>query len=242
MIEKNDIQTYFEANIEFTGNTLNLIDQILTDQKTNQQSPNKLLGIKYPQYTRMFTDLRFYFPLNKRDKIVNRVYFGLGIPYGNSTSLPYQKRFFSGGASSLRGFQYHTIGPGAHQPENDNFNIEHTGDLKLEGNLEYRFYISKIIKGAVFIDAGNIWLLKENPAKPEGRFQWNTFYEQIAISSGIGIRFDVSFFVLRVDLGFPLRRPYLGKNQQWFIDHFRPGNAEWRKENMVLNLAIGYPF
>ena len=116
------------------------------------------------------------------------------------------------------------------------------GDVKLEMNAEYRFTIYRFLKGAIFADAGNIWLLKSNPSTPGGQFSWSRFYEEIAVGAGIGLRIDVSFFIIRFDLAIPLRKPWLEKNHRWIINQIDFGSPTWRSENLILNVAIGYPF
>ena len=120
--------------------------------------------------------------------------------------------------------------------------IDQRGDIKLEGNIEYRFDIVKIIKGAVFLDAGNIWLIKEDSLRPGGQFNKTRFLKEIAVGTGFGVRFDFNFFVLRFDLAFPLRKPYRDENDRWVIDEIDLSSRTWRRENLILNIAIGYPF
>jgi len=119
--------------------------------------------------------------------------------------------------------------------------IDQRGDIKLEGNAEYRFDIFKALKGAVFVDAGNIWLMRADTLhRPGGEFHASTFLNQIAVGTGVGLRLDFSFFVLRFDLAFPLRKPYL--DDPWVADEIDFGSRAWRKENLIFNIAIGYPF
>jgi len=172
-----------------------------------------------------------------------RVFAGVGKPYGNSTTLPYIKQYFSGGPNSIRAFHINSVGPGTYQQNADNKGfLQLGGEVKLEMNAEYRFNIFKFFKGALFTDAGNVWLLKSNPANTGSPFSFSSFYDEIAVGAGIGLRIDVSFFILRFDLATPLRKPWLEKNQRWVINQINFGNAAWRSENLVLNIAIGYPF
>ena len=153
----------------------------------------------------------------------------------NSTVLPYVEQFFAGGAYSVRGFASRSLGPGSFYDEGSTY-IDQSGDVKLEGNLEYRFGLSKVLKGAVFLDAGNIWLVNEDENRPGSKFTFDTFYQQLAIGTGVGLRFDFNFFVLRTDLGFPLRTPYVEDDSNWLLGS---GKA---LANPMLYLAIGYPF
>jgi outer membrane protein assembly factor BamA len=158
--------------------------------------------------------------------------------------MPYIKQFAIGGSNSIRAFPARSIGPGTYDvlanPSDGNLRfIDQRGDLKLEGNIEYRFDIIKSLKGAMFVDAGNIWLLRDNSnQRPEGKFDKNTFLKQLAVGTGAGLRFDFSFFVLRLDVAFPLRRPAQG----WVTKDIDFGSSSWRGDNIVFNIAIGYPF
>ena len=167
---------------------------------------------------------------------------GAGFAYGNSTELPFIKQFFNGGTNSLRAFRARSIGPGSYKENNTNtFLPDQSGDVKLEFSTEYRFNIYKFLNGAVFADAGNIWLLNDNPNKPNSKFS-KDFMNEIAVGIGVGLRFDFSFLVLRTDFAFPIRKPYLNDGQRWVANEIAFGNAAWRNENIVFNLAIGYPF
>ena len=164
-----------------------------------------------------------------------RMYAGVGLPYLNSDILPYVEQFFSGGAYSIRGFTARTLGPGSFHEEKSSY-IDQSGDLKLEANLEYRFGISRVLKGALFVDAGNIWLINEDERRPGSDFKFNSFLGQLAVGTGVGLRFDFNFFVLRTDLGIPLRTPYLRDDSNWLS-----GSGSLLSSSMFY-LAIGYPF
>ena len=172
-----------------------------------------------------------------------RIFAGAGLPYGNSNELPYIKEFFGGGNNSVRAFLPGFLGPGSYQlPANHSLFIDQTGDIKLEANIEYRFPIAGVLKGAIFTDAGNIWLVNNDTARLGGQFHANTFYHQIAVGSGVGLRVDASYFVLRFDIGVPLRKAYPTDGSYWIINKIEPGSANWRTNNLVLNIGIGYPF
>jgi outer membrane protein assembly factor BamA len=157
--------------------------------------------------------------------------------------LPYTRQFFSGGPSSIRAFGINSVGPGTYNQDNDTIGfLQLGGDVKLEMNAEYRFTIYRFFKGALFADAGNVWLLKSNPSTLSEPFSFSRFASEIAVGAGIGLRVDVSFFVIRFDLAMPLRKPYLPENQRWVIDQIDFGSSTWRRDNLVLNVAIGYPF
>ena len=120
--------------------------------------------------------------------------------------------------------------------------MDEAGDIKLEANIEYRFPIAGVFHGALFLDAGNIWLRKDDASRPGGTFSGSTFLDEIAVGTGFGVRLDLSFFILRFDLAFPLRIPYLQSGERWVVNTIDFGSPSWRKNNLVLNIAIGYPY
>ena len=222
---------YFLAGVSSAGNLLDLFAGI---GKETSERPYEVLNNIYSQHVKLTTDFRYY--LNGFNRtLAMRLYAGLGIPYRNSTVLPYVEQFFSGGAYSIRGFVARSLGPGSYYDDEITY-IDQSGDIKLEANLEYRFGISKITKGAIFIETGNIWLINEDVNRPGSHFSFDTFYKQLAVGTGVGLRFDFNFFVLRTDLGFPLRTPYLKDDKYWFSG----GGGLF--SNSLFYLAIGYPF
>lgn len=235
------VQPYFEGHVEFAGNSLALVNSLGSNGGSNVV--NNIFGVPYAQFSRVFADVRLLYPLAPKTSFVYRFFGGAGLAYGNSDVLPYSRQFYIGGANSLRGFRYHSIGPGsfADTDETDNI-VGHTGDVKLETNLELRFPISGILHGAIFTDAGNIWLLRRNEARPGGEFNVNTFYREIAVSSGFGIRLDASFVVLRLDAGIPIRKPSDGVGLNQIRSIGGPLDFKWYRNNIILNFAIGYPF
>lgn len=240
-------QYFFRGGIDVSGNLLYTLLYFLKDRKATPDQPYKFLSEPFSQYTR--TDLEFRYNLKLDDpgnkSLASRIIVGVGLPYGNSATMPYIKQYFSGGPNSLRAFRTRSLGPGLyHAPDSligKRF-LDQAGDMKLEGNLEYRFTIYKYFKGAVFTDAGNIWLMRRSEGLPGAEFDPSTFYKDIAIGSGVGLRFDISFIVVRLDLATPIRKPYLPEGQRWVVDQIKPGDPSWRKQNLVLNIAIGYPF
>jgi outer membrane protein assembly factor BamA len=219
------------GSISTSGNALDLFTSI---GKNPADRPHTFLGSPYSQYVKLTSDISFFINgLNKT--MVFRLYAGVGLPYRNSTVLPYVEQFFSGGAYSIRGFTSRSLGPGSFYDSESNY-IDQSGDVKLEGNLEYRFGITKLLKGAVFLDAGNIWLVNEEESRPGAKFEFDTFYHQLAIGTGLGLRFDFNFFVLRTDLGFPVRTPYQVDDSNWLIGSGKTFS------NPMFYLAIGYPF
>lgn len=222
---------YFQAGISTSGNALDLFAGMGKDPS---ERPYEFRNNIYSQHLKFTTDLRYYFH-RQNNTLAMRMYAGVGIPYLNSDILPYVEQFFSGGAYSIRGFTARTLGPGSFHEEKSTY-IDQSGDLKLEANLEYRFGISQILKGALFVDAGNIWLTNEDESRPGSDFKFNTFLGQLAVGTGVGLRFDFNFFVLRADLGIPVRTPYVQDDSNWIS-----GSGNILSSSMFY-LAIGYPF
>ncbi|CAN5508978.1 BamA/TamA family outer membrane protein [soil metagenome] len=237
-------QFYFNVSTEIAGNSLSLLNRIISNDKVNSNEPNQFLGVVYSQFAKISIDTRNYINFRKKNKIALRLYAGLGKAYGNSDILPYSKQFFSGGPNSIRAFVINSLGPGTYhlEPEVGNAFLEQGGDIKLEGNAEYRCNLISVLKGAIFIEAGNTWLLKNNPQILSAPFSISRFYKELAVGTGLGLRLDVSFFVLRFDLGIPLRKPWLDEGKRWVINDIAIGSSSWRSDNLILNIAIGYPF
>ena len=170
-----------------------------------------------------------------------RLNSGIGIAYGNNYTMPFIKEFFAGGVSDLRGFRARTLGPGSFYAGNprEEFIYDQPGDIKILLMAEYRAKLFSIIRYALFADAGNIWTLRTDPDRPGSKFTSN-FLNDFAMDVGAGLRVDISLLVLRLDIAFPLRLPYLPSGEKW--SEFNFGDSEWRKNNIVWNLAIGYPF
>ncbi|MDP1746536.1 MAG: BamA/TamA family outer membrane protein, partial [Bacteroidota bacterium] len=236
------IQYFFHLSTEVAGNSFSLINSI-EGKGVSSDNPSKVLGSIYSQFAKISVDGRSYYNFENRNKIAMRVFAGVAKPYGNSSILPYTKQFFSGGPNSIRAFHINSVGPGTHQQNADlNGFLQLGGDVKLEANAEFRFNIARFFKGALFADAGNIWLLKSNPANSAKPFSSLRFYNEFAVGAGVGLRIDLSFFILRFDLATPLRKPWLEENKRWVVDQINFGNPSWRSENLILNVAIGYPF
>lgn len=231
MTHKNDY--YFNGNIDLSGNTVALIE------KLSGINVSDFTRAPYAQYAKFETDFRYYHKLTDNTRLATRAFAGIGIPYGNSQTLPFLKQYFSGGPNSVRAFPARALGPGAYSPGPDslNFFIGRAGDIKLEANVEYRFPIIGLFKGAVFMDAGNSWLMRKNPAFPQGNFEAGNILQQIAVGIGAGLRIDATFFVLRFDLATPIRSPYPDE-----ITNNASTGSLVDLGNIVLNVALGYPF
>jgi outer membrane protein insertion porin family len=260
---------YFNGNMDVAGNLLNTVQRAAKIDPGLEQDGRKvhtLFNYPYSQYVRGDIDFRYYWQWARHSKLATRAVAGVGYAYGNSRTMPYIKQFAIGGSNSIRAFPARSIGPGSYMLDLDKaFFIDQRGDIKLEANAEYRFDIIKSFKGAVFVDAGNIWLMRPDPKddttrRVGGEFQRKSFINEIAVGTGLGFRMDFSFFVLRLDIAFPLRKAIQlpeekGEDavriddedrarQRWKwvindIDFTRPG---WRSDNLIFNIAIGYPF
>lgn len=236
------LQTYIHFNAESSGSFLSLA-KIIEGETPTSQNPSKVLGSIYSQFGKVSVDVREFFNFRDKNKLALRLFAGVAKPFGNSSVLPYSKQFFCGGPNSIRAFQINSVGPGVYnqQIEKTSF-LQLGGDIKLEMNGEYRFNIFRYFKGALFVDAGNVWLQKSNPSTFGNPFSFSSFMNEVAVGAGLGLRVDLSFFILRFDLAMPLRKPWLAENQRWVIDDIKPISSVWRNENLMLNIALGYPF
>ncbi len=218
----------------------NLTSAILRASGPRPEDGYKLFGTTFSQYVRFRPEIRYYQPLGPRGaQLASRVQVNFGLPYGNSEVLPYVKQFFSGGTNSLRAFRARSVGPGSYVPvDNSAVLTDQTGDIKFEVNSEYRFTIAGYFKGALFADAGNIWLVNPDPKRPGGEFRWPDALNELAMGAGFGLRFDPQVIVVRLDLATPLRDPSLPKGDRWVFDDLKPRIFD----NVVFNIAIGYPF
>ncbi len=221
---------YLRADLESSGALLSLFNN--TKLITEDDGHHDLFGIRYAQYVRGSFDFRQHLDLGNESWLVFRQFVGLGLPYGNSKDLPFERSFYGGGSNGLRGWLYRSVGPGGYVPTNEF--IEKTGDLQLELNAEYRFPLYNIINGAVFVDAGNVWAYYPNESMPDAEFRFDSFYKQIALDAGFGIRLDVSFLIIRLDFAYAMRNPYPDEiGNYWRFNQFG---------NLKMQLGIGYPF
>jgi outer membrane translocation and assembly module TamA len=230
---------YYNGTLDVAGNLINGIYSAVGPTESDSAGPNKILGTPYAQYTKLTNDLRYYIFFTEKKQIATRLLAGIGIPYGNSEVLPYVKQYFAGGSQDLRAFYARSLGPGSYSPPDslqERGFLDQSGEIKLMANIEYRFPITYKTYGAFFVDAGNVWLIKDDPARPGGKFQFGNFLDEIAIGSGIGIRVDIDYFVLRLDAAVPIRKPYLSGSEQWIFN-----DAGFFKD-YIISLAVGYPF
>ncbi len=235
--------SYVRLAFEEAGSIISVVDKV-------GAATYGLDTIPYAQYTKFDFDARHYFTL-RRSVMAFRLYGGVGTPYGNSTALPYIKQYFAGGPYSLRGWRIRTLGPGSYfdTGKKQLSQIDRTGDIKMELNGEYRFPITPLFAGAIkmngafFADAGNIWLARRSEGYPGGELAWSKLGQDIAMDMGVGSRFDIaSFLTLRVDVAMPVKKPYVLTNAGWVIREIDFSDPAWRRDNIVLNVSIGYPF
>ena len=246
--------SYFKFNAESSGNILRGLYELTNSIHANtlakdNQGRYTLLNIAYSQYLRIDADYRYYYSPNELSKIAFRILGGVGKPLANFQVLPFERSFYSGGANDIRAWQSRTLGPGSYADKT--YSYDQFGDGQLEANIEYRFKLFKTLNGALFTDMGNTWLRQPDPTRPGGDFKLNRFYKEIAIGSGVGIRIDLSFFIIRLDVGIKIRDPQFDVNDRWVIQHLFDSN--WRHDFSVennntqytfftYNLGIGYPF
>ncbi|HSQ75450.1 MAG TPA: BamA/TamA family outer membrane protein [Bacteroidota bacterium] len=237
---------YFRGSIDLSGSLIHVVQSLFRRDKGTPENPYTIAGAAYAEYSRFDVDVRHYYNTSDRSSsIASRLIAGIGIAHGNSSVLPYIRQFYIGGSNSVRAFDARTLGPGSYRsPDSLASRLfqDQAGDIKLEANAEYRFPIAGIVHGALFIDAGNVWILREDPDRPGGTFAWRSFLDEIAVGTGFGVRLDLSFFILRFDIAFPLRVPSLPKGERWVIREIDVGSASWRKANLVFNIALGYPY
>jgi outer membrane translocation and assembly module TamA len=228
-IHKNNYQ-YFRFNAETSGNLLSNYYRLTDTPKDEITNSYYFAGIRYAEYVKSDIDLRLYQRFDAAS-LVERLYAGIGVPYGNLDVLPFEKSFFGGGSNGIRAWPARRLGPGSLSDSLIN-TVNQIGELKIEANIEYRFDITKLFKGAFFIDAGNIWILKEDPKRPNAEINLNRFYRDLAIGGGFGLRLDFSFFIFRFDIATPFKDP--SKNN--------PEKYQVELKKTTLNLGIGYPF
>ena len=244
---------FLRVNAETSGNFLSTIYNLSGARKDSSAVQKDLYGLQkivnsyhflgqpFAQYVKTDIDIRYNYKFNNVGSIVYRGFFGIAIPYGNSSAVPFEKQYFGGGANGIRAWQVRSLGPGSYNPhppgDTSIVFLNETADIKLEANAEYRFKLFWILEGAVFLDAGNIWSYIDDPARPGSQFRFNKFYKDIAIGTGTGFRFDFKFVIARVDVGMKLRDPLLDGTSHWIML-----NGPYRRDDFTIVLGIGYPF
>jgi outer membrane protein assembly factor BamA len=222
---------FLRINAETSGNGLNAIDH-LAQRPVSEGGYYERFGVRYAQYFRTDIDFRKFWKSPSGRSFAFRAMAGTGIPYGNSEGIPFEKSFWLGGANDMRGWKLRSLGPGSYT--NDSIRYDRTGDLMLFSSFEYRFPVYSFLNAGVFMDMGNIWLRQDNPDFPGGTFAVQTIGKQLALNSGLGLRFDFSFFIFRLDWAFRIKNPEY--EHQWFHQN------DFRLKKAVWNFGIGYPF
>lgn len=229
---------------ESAGNLLNLASHLagasmVTETDTTGLPPQEFytfLSSRYAQYVKADIELRRGIMIDRYNSVVGRFFFGLGVPYGNFDVLPFEKKYFTGGANGIRAWQVRSLGPGTYQAPPRSYPNQ-SGDIKIEGNLEYRFRLIRYLESALFLDAGNIWAINEKDNRPGAQFRPGEFYRQFAVGTGMGFRLDFDYFIFRLDLGVKLRDPAQSDNGGWI-----PGFRKYSGDDLNFSFAIGYPF
>ena len=232
---KPNKQLWWETSVTSAGNVTSLIYAAMG--KGFNEKNKELLGTPFAQFLKLTSEVRMLFKVGEKQHIATRFMGGVLWSYGNQTIAPYSEQFYIGGANSLRAFTVRSIGPGTYNPgQNTKYGyLDQTGDIKLEANVEYRFPIFGDLYGATFLDAGNVWLMRKDPNRPGGEFTLKNFAKSLALNTGVGVRYDLTFLVIRLDLGIALHVPYeTGKSGYYNIPKFKDG--------LGFHFAIGYPF
>jgi outer membrane protein assembly factor BamA len=237
-IQKRTDYTFLRTTLETAGNLMYLMSNLLDRPKEivdSMAGPQYLFGgTPFAQYVKGDIEYRRGWVLDKYNTIVFRGFAGLAMPYGNSMQIPYEIKYFAGGANSIRAWAVRTLGPGTYEADPTEYPNQ-AGDIKLETNLEYRFKMISRLEGALFLDVGNIWSINDNREGAE--FDLSSFYREFAVGTGVGTRFDFTYVVLRLDLGLKLRDPGIQEGSKWIV-----GNRGFISNDLNLNFAIGYPF
>ncbi len=258
---------YFRGNMDIAGNLLQLASNTFGDKHDPKNGDfGKIFGLPFNQYVRPEIDLRWYKSLGGDRQFIARLNTGIGYAYGNSTSMPFEKLFYAGGSSGVRAWQARTLGPGNYNREvitdsitrNASFGIDQLGQMRIETNFEYRFLLTNKLfggklKGAAFVDMGNIWNISAGNPQPETYFKLDQLGKQIAIGTGLGFRYDVEFFVFRFDLGLKIKDPQFVGSEQWVINKFFNGGKDFKRRYLIThnpdvyrfvqyNFGIGFPF
>lgn len=235
MIASKQNHTWWETSITSAGNLTSSLYAIFG--QSFKEKDKKLLGNPFAQFLKLTSEIRYNYRINAKQRLAMRLMGGVLYTYGNSLVAPYSDQFYIGGANSVRAFTVRSLGPGSYHPKSRNAYsyIDQTGDLKLEANIEYRFKLVGDFYGATFLDAGNIWLIRNDPSRPGGQFSLKNFGKDIALGTGVGLRYDLTFLVIRFDLGIGIHAPYETSRKGYY-------NIPKFKDGLGLHFAIGYPF
>jgi hypothetical protein len=234
-INKSRDYWFLRVNAEASGNLPAVVSKLSGAKKVD--SSYNIFGQPFAQYIRTDLDLKYNYTFNDAGSIVYRGFVGVGIPYGNSKAVPFEKQYFGGGANGIRAWQVRSLGPGSTKPDTTTTFLNETADIKLEGNVEYRFKLFWILEGALFLDAGNIWTYNKDIDRPGSQFKFNKFYKEFAVGTGTGFRFDFKFVIGRIDVGMKLRDPSISDGSKWIVV-----NRAYNKDDFTVVIGIGYPF
>jgi len=243
-INKRENYKFYKLNVESAGNLLSIYSKLINKSKATEldsvtnltSSYYQILNTRFAQYVKADFEYRYGHIINKFNSWVGRAFVGVGVPYGNLGVLPFEKKYFTGGANGIRAWQVRSLGPGSYKAPSDTYPNQ-SSDIKLEASLEYRFKLFWRMEGALFTDAGNIWAINYKDNREGAVFKINEFYKQVAVGSGFGVRFDFTYFLFRLDLGMKMRDPSLPEGKR-----IVPGNYPITGEHFNLSFAIGYPF
>jgi hypothetical protein len=230
--------TAFKSNIETSGNLLSLASR-MWNAKKDELGHYQVFNIAFAQYVKCDLDLSHVLMIDKNNQLVFHAGLGVAYPYGNSTVMPFEKRYFSGGANSVRGWTVRSLGPGQYKEQDGRINfINQTGDMKLDLNAEYRTYLFWKFSGALFVDAGNIWTLRDYKEQPGGQFSFKDFPNQLAVSYGLGLRLNFDYFILRFDLGMKAVNPAYEAEDE---EHYPVIHPNFKRD-YAFHFAVGLPF
>lgn len=242
---KSPVYRYLRLNLESAGNFLRGLaglsgrEKIIDENSLDPENPISYytyFDTRFAQYVKADIDYRYGYRFDKFNSLASRAFIGLALPYGNFPVMPFERRYFTGGANGVRAWQVRSLGPGSYQGGANEYPNQ-SADIKLEANIEYRFRLFWILESALFLDAGNVWAINRYDNREGAVFKFNSFYNEIAVGTGIGLRLVTPYFILRTDLGLKLRDPAVIQGERWI-----PLNRAFRSNDLNLNIAIGYPF
>lgn len=234
---------FWRPSVQTSGNLLSLANKALGMEQQTDTAGNSyytVAGVRFAQFVKVENDMRLYHTIHSKSRLAFRVAAGVGVPYGNLDVLPFESSFFGGGANSQRAWRARSLGPGSYSAPLDAY--DRVGEVELEGNAEYRFKLIGYLEGALFCDVGNIWDLQENPAKPGSGFKLRKVPGELAVGTGMGIRLNFDFFLVRFDFGLQTKDPALPRGERWIFQPKTEGLATPFDSKIVFNLGIGYPF